>query len=61
MSVSWLELVLLVTLMLLEQSEAELFENLVHYMHYSMGVYGWTLHVFDNLCCGLCQLWTVTW
>lgn len=43
------------------QKEIQLFEDLVHYMHYAMGVYGWTLHVFDNLCCGLCQLCSVTW
>ena len=43
------------------QEDQLLFEDLVHYMHYAMGMYGWPLHVFDHLCCGFCELCTVTW
>ena len=43
------------------QEERLLLEDLVHYMHYAMGIYGWPLHVFDKPCCGICQLCSVTW
>ena len=29
---------------------------MIHYMCHAMGMYGWPLHVFSNMACGLCQL-----
>ena len=43
------------------QEERLLLEDLVHYMRYAMGIYGWPLHVFDKPCCGICELCSVTW
>ena len=38
-----------------------LVDDMIHYMRHSMGMYGWPLHVFSNLACGLCQLASRTW
>jgi len=43
------------------QREQLLLDDMIHYMQYSMGMYGWPLHVFDNLTCGICQLMCATW
>ena len=43
------------------QMERALFEDVLYYMHYCMGIYGWTLHVFQNPLTGLCSLGSVTW
>lgn len=43
------------------QNDQLLFEDLVHYMYFAMGIYGSALHLFDNMLCGLCQLGSKTW
>ena len=43
------------------QIELSLLDDMVHYMKYAMGIYGWTLHVFSDPCCGLCEICSITW
>lgn len=43
------------------QEERAKFDDIIYYMHYSFGIYGWTLHVFQKPLTGLCNLSFVTW
>jgi hypothetical protein len=45
----------------LAQENHLLMDNMIHFMQHSMGMYGWPLHIFSNLACGLCQLASRTW
>ena len=49
------------SLVLCVQLERALFEDVYYYMHYCMGSYGWSLHVFQNPITGLFSLGCATW
>ena len=37
-------------------SECKLFEESFHFVHFALGIYSWPLHVYMNMCCGICGL-----
>jgi len=38
------------------QNEYLLFEDIIHFCHYALGVYGWPLYVYGHLTTGCCTL-----
>lgn len=43
------------------QDEYLLFEDVIHFFHYALGVYGWPLYVYGHLMTGCCTLAQRTW
>ena len=37
-------------------SEYKIFKDSLHYIRFALGIYSWPLHVYMNICCGLCGL-----
>ena len=46
---------------IITQEEIKVIRDMLHYMHYCIGIYGSHLHVYGNMSTGLCQLSRVTW
>ena len=52
-----------------QQKDYIVLDDLMHFCHYALGVYGWPLYLYENLdcgtgCCGLtacCRLTAKTW
>lgn len=34
----------------------QIFKDSLHYMQFALGIYSWPLHVYMNICCGVCKL-----
>lgn len=39
-----------------DPQDLDLFQNVIHYMHYALGAYGWPVFLMTYSSTGLCQL-----